>query len=312
LGVKQLIVGINKMDCDVAKYSQERYSEIKDEMASMLVKVGWKKEFIKNCVPFMPISGWVGDNLLTKSDKMAWWKGADVKSQKKPVHCDTLLDCLEHMVKIPKRPLKKPLRMPVSGIYKIKGVGDVVTGRVEQGKVSPGDEVVFIPTHTAANACAGKVFTVEMHHKQVPFAGPGDNVGMNVKGLTKSNMPRAGDVMIMKNDDTLKAVKSIEATIQFLDIPNEVKAGYTPIGFIRTARTPLKLTEIKWRSGKDTGNNQVPNPTSIPKNNMALCVFQPQKPFTCEAFSGCEGLARLALMEGNGCIGLGRVSKVEF
>merc|ERR1711976_1151076 len=90
-------------------------------MFSMLVKVGWKKEFVKNCVPFMPISGWVGDNLLKKSDKMPWWKGADVKSQKKPVHCDTLLDCLAHMVKIPKRPLKKPLRMPVSGIYKIKG-----------------------------------------------------------------------------------------------------------------------------------------------------------------------------------------------
>merc|ERR1712125_244768 len=168
------------------------------------------------------------------------------------------------------------------------GVGDVITGRVEQGKVSPGDEVVFIPTHTAANACAGKVFTVEMHHKQVPFAGPSDNVGMNIKGLVKGNMPRAGDVMIMKSDQTLKQVKQIEA-IQFLDIPNEVKAGYTPIGFIRTARTPLKLTKIIWRSGKDTGGNQVPDPASIPKNNMALCQFQPQKPFTCESFEGCEG-----------------------
>jgi elongation factor 1-alpha len=313
LGTKQLIVGVNKMDSDVAKYSKERYDEISNEMRSMLIAVGWPKGFVNNRVPIIPISGWKGDNLIKKSENMDWWKGVEVVSapgSKCMVH--TLLDALNDMVVVPKRDLDKPLRVPISGVYKIKGVGDVITGRVEQGKVSPGDEVVFIPTHTAANACSGKVFTVEMHHKQVPFAGPGDNVGMNVKGLVKGNMPRAGDVMIMKNDSTLKQVKSIEATIQFLDIPNEVKVGYTPIGFIRTARTPLKLTKVMWRSGKDTGGNQVPDPTSIPKNNMALCQFTPMKPFTCESFEGCEGLARLALMEGNGCIGLGRVSKVEF
>jgi elongation factor 1-alpha len=313
LGTKQLIVGVNKMDSDVAKYTQERYEEIANEMRSMLIAVGWPKGFVQNRVPIIPISGWKGDNLIAKSTNMEWWKGVEVVSTPgKKCHVHTLLDALNEMVIVPKRDLDKPLRVPISGVYKIKGVGDVITGRVEQGKVSPGDEVIFVPTHTAANACSGKVFTVEMHHKQVPFAGPGDNVGMNVKGLVKGNMPRAGDVMIMKNDTTLKQVKQIEATIQFLDIPNEVKVGYTPIGFIRTARTPLKLTKIVWRSGKDTGGNQVNDPTSIPKNNMALCLFVPQKPFTCESFEGCEGLARLALMEGNGCIGLGRVSKVEF
>eukprot|EP00421_Protoceratium_reticulatum_P017214 CAMPEP_0168396386 /NCGR_PEP_ID=MMETSP0228-20121227/20522_1 /TAXON_ID=133427 /ORGANISM="Protoceratium reticulatum, Strain CCCM 535 (=CCMP 1889)" /LENGTH=55 /DNA_ID=CAMNT_0008409827 /DNA_START=1 /DNA_END=165 /DNA_ORIENTATION=- len=55
------------------------------------------------------------------------------------------------------------MRMPISGIYKIKGVGDVLAGRVEQGVVKPGEEVVFLPTHTASNPCTGKVFTVEMH-----------------------------------------------------------------------------------------------------------------------------------------------------
>jgi hypothetical protein len=71
-------------------------------------------------------------------------------------------------------------------------VGDVLAGRVEQGEVKPGDEVIFLPTHTAANPCVGKVFTVEMHHKRVEKAGPGDNVGMNIKGLDKGNMPRSG------------------------------------------------------------------------------------------------------------------------
>ena len=52
-----------------------------------------------------------------------------------------------------------------------------------------------MPTNTTSNPCGGKVFTVEMHHKRVEGANPGDNVGMNVKGLDKLNMPRSGDVM---------------------------------------------------------------------------------------------------------------------
>merc|ERR1719310_1425098 len=87
------------------------------------------------------------------------------------------------------------MRLPVSGIYKIKGVGDVLAGRVEQGLVKPNEEVVFMPTHTAANACEGKVFTIEMHHTRHEVAKPGDNVGLNIKGLVKQNMPRVGDVI---------------------------------------------------------------------------------------------------------------------
>merc|ERR1711967_188672 len=45
LGVKQIVIGVNKMDCDVAKYNGDRYNEIKDEMANMLLKVGWAKDF---------------------------------------------------------------------------------------------------------------------------------------------------------------------------------------------------------------------------------------------------------------------------
>lgn len=112
--------------------------------------------------------------------------GAKVK-----VH--TLLDALNNMACVPERKTDAPLRLPISGAYKIKGVGDVLAGRVEQGVVKPGDEVLFMPTHTTANPCIGKVFSVEMHHKRVEKAGPGDNVGLNIKNLDKGNMPRTGE-----------------------------------------------------------------------------------------------------------------------
>merc|ERR1719277_2570483 len=108
LGVEQVICGINKMDDKSVGYAQDRYKEIKSEVSKMLTKIGFK----------------------TKN--MDWYKGFKVKPKKKEIEGWTLLDALNDVVSCPKRPKKKPLRMPVSGVYKIKGVGDVITGRIEQ------------------------------------------------------------------------------------------------------------------------------------------------------------------------------------
>jgi len=311
LGVKQLIVGVNKMDCDVAKYGKERYDEVSGEMANMLQKVGWKKEFIKDSVPMLPISGWMGDNLIKKSDKMPWWTGVDIAVPEGPkkgkVHVHTLLDALESMVYLPVRNPNAAMRLPISGVYKIKGTGDVLTGRVEQGMVKPGQEVVFIPTHTKANECSGKVFTVEMHHKQMAEAGPGSNIGMNIKGLNKGNMPRVGDIMILKTDATLGPVKSFVAQVKVLTHPGELKVGYSPIAFVRTARSAVKMVNIAWKIGKATGGKKQDAPQFVKANEMAELTFEPLSPFVVDTFKSCEGLGRIAIMEGNSVVMLGKV-----
>jgi len=253
LGVKQICVGVNKMDCDVAGYKQSRYDEIGNEMKSTLIKVGWKKDFIEKNTPVMPISG----------------------------------------------------------IYKIKGVGDVLAGRVEQGVVKPGEEVIFLPTHTTSNPCTGKVFTVEMHHSRVDFANPGDNVGLNIKGLDKNNMPRSGDVMVYKKDTTLGQTREFDAQIQVLDIPNEIKVGYSPIGFVRCGRSACRISKLKWKMGKETGGKKMEDPHSLKSNEMAQCSFQPQQPLVCDTFKNCEGLSRVAFMDGNGVVMLGKVISCE-
>lgn len=121
LGIKQLIIGINKMDDPTkAKYSKERFDEISQEMRNMLVKVGWKKDFVKKSVPIIPISGWMGDNLLEKSTNMNWWKGVDVDVNGQNVHVDTLFDAFEKMVYVPSRPNDSLLRVPISGVYKVR------------------------------------------------------------------------------------------------------------------------------------------------------------------------------------------------
>merc|ERR1719199_2144553 len=179
------------------------------------------------------------------------------------VHVDTLLDCLEKLVQPPKRDSSGKMRVPLSGVYKIKGVGDVLTGRVEQGAVKPGNETLFLPTHSTSTACTGKIFTVEMHHKNVPEANQGDNVGMNVKALPKDNMPRVGDVMILKTDSSLSRTKSFTAQVQVLNHPGTLKVGYSPIAFVRTARSAVKMSSIIWKMGKETGGQKAESPASI-------------------------------------------------
>jgi len=311
LGVKQICIGVNKMDCDVAGYKQARYDEIMNEMKSTLIKVGWKKDFVEKNTPVVPISGWMGDNLIKKSTNMDWWKGMDVPIEKETIHIDTLYDCFNNYFRVPSRPSSAPMRMPVSGIYKIKGVGDVLAGRVEQGIVKPGEEVIFLPTHTAANPCTGKVFTVEMHHQRVDAAQPGDNVGLNIKGLDKNNMPRSGDVMVYKKDTTLGQTKEFAAQIQVLDIPNEIKVGYSPIGFVRCGRSACRISNLKWKMGKETGGKKMEDPHSLKSNEMAEVSFQPQQPLVADTFKNCEGLSRVAFMDGNGVVMLGKVITCE-
>jgi len=313
LGVKQLCVGVNKMDCDIAGYKKDRYDEISAEMMNMLQKVGWKKDFVLKSTPVMPISGWIGDNLLKKSTNMPWWNGMDIEieAQKgtEKLHINTLFDVLDEMARPPVRPESAAMRLPVSGIYKIKGVGDVIAGRVEQGTVKPGEEVVFLPTHSASNACGGKVFTVEMHHKRQDSAGPGDNIGMNVKGLEKNNMPRTGDVMVYKKDTTLSPCQDFDAQIQVLDIPGEIKIGYSPIGFVRCGRAACRISKMAWKIGKETGGKKLEEPHSLKSNEMAEITFTPQQPLVVDTFKNCEGLSRIAFLDGNGVVMLGKIVK---
>jgi len=311
LGVKQLLVGVNKMDTDVAgPYSKARYDEVGGEMQNMLIKVGWKKDFVGASVPVLPISGWMGDNLNKKSENMAWWSGKDVVIEKEKMHVDTLYDCLDKMCSPPGRNETSPMRLPVSGIYKIKGVGDVLAGRVEQGIVKPNENVVFMPTHTTANPCTGKVFTIEMHHTRHETAKPGDNVGLNIKGLDKQNMPRVGDVMIYKADNTLDQTGQFNAQIQTLDIPGEIKLGYSPIGFVRCGRSACRATKFIFKVGKETGGKKMEDPHSLKSNEMAEVQFRPQQPLVVDSFKNCEGLSRIAFLDGNTAVMLGKVTAV--
>merc|ERR1719409_2374644 len=104
------------MDTDTAgPYAKARYDEVGGEMKNMLIKVGWKKDFVEKSTPVLPLSGWMGDNLIKKTENMSWWSGQDILVEKATMHIDTLYDCLNDMCKPPGRNDAAAMRMPVSG-----------------------------------------------------------------------------------------------------------------------------------------------------------------------------------------------------
>jgi elongation factor 1-alpha len=161
-----MIVAVNKMDA--AEYAETRFNNIVEEFASFAKKTGFKPEHTK----FVPISGFNGDNLCEHSPNMPWYKGP------------TLQDMLD-AAKVPKRPLDKPLRVPLQDVYKIGGIGTVPVGRVEAGVLKPDCKVWFAPNHVGT-----QLKSVEMHHEAIKEATPGMNVGFNVKNLAVKDLKR--------------------------------------------------------------------------------------------------------------------------
>jgi elongation factor 1-alpha len=303
LGIEQLIVGINKMDsCD---WSETRYNEIKDEFTKMLTAIGFKPKKI----PVIPYSGFNGDNLVVKSDKAAWYKGWKANLNKDTVvEGWTVYDALDKLIVPPKRLPDAPLRIPVSNVYNIKGVGQIICGTVEQGTVRPGDIIGFAPSGFRGK----KMFQIEQHHKQLPEAGPGESIGMSIKGISKEEIVQVGDVIHLEKEGQLQAVKAFTAMVFVQEHPGILKLGYCPLIFSRTAKVACKMTKINWKQSKKTGNEKAMDPPHLEQFEQAEVVFEPSAPLYVEPFDKCPGLGRIAVMDSNRLKMLGKVVSVEY
>merc|ERR1712091_207117 len=117
---------------------------------------------------------------------------------------------------------------------------------------------------------------------------------------------------IYKKDKSLDQVGEFVAQIQTLDIPGEIKVGYSPIGFVRCGRSACRATKFDFKVGKETGGKKMEGPHSLKPNEMAEVVFQPQQPLVVDSFKNCEGLSRIAFLDGNTAVMLGKVVALVY
>jgi elongation factor 1-alpha len=118
--------------------------------------------------------------------------------------------------------------------------------------------------------------------------------------------------MIYKKDTTLKACQNFNAQVQVLDVPGQLKPGYSPVAFVRCGRSACKMTELIFKVGKETGGKKLESPMALKSNEVAEAVFEPQHPFVVDQFKSCEGLSRIAFLDGNTAVMLGKITKVAF
>jgi len=300
LGVKQLIIGVNKMDSTEPPYSQKRFEEISGEVSNYVKKVGYNPK----AVAFVPISGWHGDNMIEASTNMSWYKGWSKEVKEGKFSGKTMFEALDAIIP-PTRPDDKPLRLPLQDVYKIGGIGTVPVGRVETGKIKPGMVVTFAPSNVTT-----EVKSVEMHHESLPEAGPGDNVGFNVKNVSVKDI-RRGNVASDSKNDPAKEAKSFKAQVIVLNHPGEIGNGYSPVLDCHTAHIACKFKELVEKIDRRSGKKMEDFPKKVKSGDAAIVNMIPSKPMCVEAFSQYPPLGRFAVRDMRQTVAVGVIKSVE-
>jgi elongation factor 1-alpha len=288
LGVKQMIICVNKMDDTSVAWKQERFDEIRKEVLDYLQKIGYKGY---ETFQFVPISGWTGDNLLEKSANMPWYTGP------------TLLQALDNLTP-PSRPTDKPLRLPLQDVYKIGGIGTVPVGRVETGILKPGMTVVFQPSGVTS-----EVKSVEMHHQQLTEAIPGDNVGFNVKNISVKDIRRGFVASDTKNHPASETERFL-AHVVIISHPGKIQAGYTPVVDCHTSHIACKWAEIVSSMDRRTGKVKEENPKNIKQGDAAMVSMIPTKPMCVETFAEFPPLGRFAVRDMRQTVAVGVIKEI--
>ncbi|PSP68758.1 translation elongation factor EF-1 subunit alpha [Halobacteriales archaeon QH_8_67_27] len=285
LGIGEMIVAINKMD--LADYEEGRYHEVVDEVEDLLTQVRFDTENAK----FIPVSAFEGDNVAERSDNMDWYDD------------EILLEALNQLPE-PEPPTDAPLRLPIQDVYTISGIGTVPVGRVETGMLNTGDNVSFQPSDVG-----GEVKTIEMHHEEVPQAGPGDNVGFNVRGIGQDDI-RRGDVC-GPAEDPPSVAETFQARIVVMQHPSVITAGYTPVFHAHTAQVACTIESIDQKIDPATGEAEEEDPDFIQNGDAAVVTIRPQKPLSIESASDIPELGSFAIRDMGQTIAAGQVMQVN-
>lgn len=280
MGVGEIAVLVNKMD--TVGYKEDEYKKIKDDVSVILKQAGYNVDKTN----FIPASGFKGDNLADKSPNMPWYNGPTVYEQ---------LDIFT----MPEKPVDLPLRMPIQDAYEIKGIGTVPVGKIETGIMKPGMKIIILPGRTGKGIEA-EVKTVEMHHEALPSAEPGDNVGVNLRGVGKKDVAR-GDV-ICDAANPPQVVEEFTAQVAVISHPTVIAKGYTPVFHVHTAQVPCKFEELLevTRAGQ-----VIQNPDFLKNGDVAKVKIKPIGNLVLETQAKNPHMSRFAIRDAGATVAAG-------
>ncbi len=288
MGVKNLCIAVNKMDA--VDYKEETFNKVKEDVGKLLQGVGIDPA----TTTFLAVSGLKGDNIVTKSDKMAWYKGPTVLEQ-------------FDLFPAPELPTNLPMRMPVQDVYEITGIGTVPVGKIETGIMKVGQKVRIIPGRTG-EGIQGEVKTIEMHHETHPEATAGDNVGVNIRGIGKKDIAR-GDV-ICDAAQPVSIVEEFIATITVINHPTVLAKGYTPVFHIHTAQVPCQFIELIEQIDPRSGEVIKASPDFLKNGDTAKVRIKPQGALALETQKDNPFMSRFAVRDAGVTVAAGMCTEI--
>ena len=277
LGIRQVAVAINKMD--LVNYSEARFNEIAMEYRAYLTELGVVPTFI------LPVSAREGENIVTRSDAMQWYDGPTVVGA---------LDCFVS------EPLSSelPLRLPVQDVYKFDE-RRIIAGRIESGRVTVGDEIMFSPSNKTARVKSLEVWPETL--AKPAFATAGYSVGLTLD-----------DQIFVERGDTISHVRNAPVETDVFRA-RLFWLGHEPLTIGKTYKLKLNTTEAQVQVQKieaviDTGDLSSATATQVDRNQVAEVVLRSRRMVALDAFNDMPATGRFVLVDEYDIAGGGIIS----
>ncbi len=275
LGIKRIVVAINKMD--LMDYRQDAFRKTRADTQKLL------SSFDYSAVGFIPVSAMEGDNVFKASERMPWYQGA------------TLIQVLDSIE--PEQEVAKPLRFTVQFNYAVNS-SMVTVGRVESGALQKGDQLLFQPS--------GLQTTVE--GMKSPSGEPESSSAGDSIGLILGEQPKRGDVGGHLDAAPIPATRILGEVVL---LEGNLKKGDRLQLKCATKRADCRVEAIRERISSETGEVLGHNPAAIGENDAAIVVFGTE-PLVAEKFSDIPELGRFVLVKGGRNVGAGVILETRL
>ena len=265
LGIKQLIVVVNKMD--LAEFLQKRFAEIESEYRKFLIELSLEAR------AFVPTSAKMGENLARASEKMKWYRGP------------TVLEALD-LFEPRKADLDLPLRFCVQDVYRFDQ-RRIVAGRIETGILRVGDELVFSPANKSS-----VVATIERWNAPDGAAMSGDSIGIT---LSEQIFVERGGVASHQTDTPIETNRFRADLFWIVREPLHVGRLYN----LRLATQEVKCQVVSIEEVTDSSTLEVKidKREQLERNEVGRLTIQTRRPLVIDNHERIPNLGRFVIVE---------------
>lgn len=279
LGIRQIAVAVNKMD--LIAYDKAKFDAIEAEYRDYLTSIGVTPTFV------IPVSAREGDNIVTHSGAMNWYKGP------------TVVKALDSFMPTAS-PVDRPLRFPVQDVYKFDH-RRIIAGRIEEGRIAVGDEIIFSPSNKTARVASIEAWST-IPGKPLPNEGEaGESIGIT---LDEQIFVERGEVVSHIENAPIET-DVFRARVFWLGQEPMVK-GRSYRMKLGTMEAPVTVQSIE--SIIDTTDLSSNSSEQVERNQVAEIVLRSRRMLALDEFNSAPKTGRFVLIDKYDIAGGGIIS----